>query len=303
MSKKETSVFTIKPKNYPKVLLLGNGILRLGNQGTGWDELLEKIKTRSVDHNIKDINIPYAMKPEALCGTNVEQVQRDVADNIKNIDTPHELMRELLSLPFDAILTTNYSYEIESVLSGKEWPGKYERRRAFTALDGNTKVHHNTFICNTVKTMDGRLVPVFHIHGEAERKHSMILSYYSYANALSRLVDYNKNTLKDSLREHQQEQKEYRCRCWLDYFIMGDVWSVGFGLDVSEFDVWWAIERKAREKADHGKLRAYFTDEKKNIPQMALLEAMDAKFQAFSLGNGGYEEHYRNILSDIQKDI
>ena len=40
-----------------------------------------------------------------------------------------------------------------------------------------------------------------------------------------------------------------------------------------------------------------------NIPQMALLEAMDAKFQAFSLGNGGYEEHYRNILSDIQKDI
>ena len=38
---------------------------------------------------------------------------------------------------------------------------------------------------------------------------------------------------------------------------MGNVWSVGFGFDFSEFDIWWATERKAREKADHGKLKVY----------------------------------------------
>ena len=41
----------------------------------------------------------------------------------------HPVLKEILTLPFDAILTTNYIYEIETLLSGKELPGKNERRR------------------------------------------------------------------------------------------------------------------------------------------------------------------------------
>lgn len=43
----------------PNVLLLGNGMLKLGNDGTSWDELIAKIRTTS-----KSINygcLPYAM--------------------------------------------------------------------------------------------------------------------------------------------------------------------------------------------------------------------------------------------------
>ena len=40
---------------------------------------------------------------------------------------------------------------------------------------------------------------------------------------------------------------EMECQGWLDYFLMGDVHAVGFGFDLSEFDIWWAIERKSRE--------------------------------------------------------
>ena len=302
--KKEKKVFTIKADQVPKVLLLGNGMLKLGNKGTSWDELLKKIQNRPINPSALHDKVPYAMQPEALCGVNVEQIQRDVANNINSLKECHSLLKELLKLPFDAILTTNYTYEIEAVLSGKEWPGKQERLKAFTVLDGSGRVNHNTFVCNSVTASDGRIIPVFHIHGEAARKHSMILSYYSYANALSRLVDYNKNILKNSLFEHQEEEKDYRCRCWLDYFILGEVWSIGFGLDVSEFDVWWAIERKAREKAAHGRFKAYFDREpSKNIAQKLLLDAMDADYKTIPVFENNYEKMYQSVISEIKFEM
>ena len=305
MTRKRNALFTIEPDKRPKVLLLGNGMLKLGNNGLGWDDLLKRIRTRPGEINVKDAKVPYAMQPEALCGTDVEQIQRDVANNIETLKDGHPLLKEILSLPFDAILTTNYTYEIETILTGKEWPGKNERRKAFTALDGNTKVNHNTFVCNAVRTADGRVIPVFHIHGETARKHSMILSYYSYANALSRLVDYNKNVLKNSLYEHQQENKTYQCRCWLDYFILGDVWSVGFGLDVSEFDIWWAIERKAREKnAAHGVFKAYFDGDPSVVTaKKILLEAMEAESVTIPVPGKDYVPLYQKVIKDVIEDM
>lgn len=282
----------------PNVLLLGNGMLKLGNTGTSWDELIAKI--RGIDKDIDYRCLPYAMQPEAVCGVDVEDIQRRIAMEIKDIDNPHSLLYKLLEIPFDAIITTNYTYEIEKILSGGKWSSNM-RRKAFTALDDNSKPHHNTHICNVVTTIDGRYVPVFHVHGEYERKHSMILSYYSYAKILSRLIEYNK-LLGNSLFEHQQEMRIKECRCWLDYFILGNIYSVGFGLDVSEFDIWWAIERKAREKAEHGILMAYLDGEMRETKQSILLDAMNAKYQFVSVSDG-YEEMYNKIIADIKERI
>ena len=239
------------------------------------------------------------MQPEALCGPDVEEVQKRTAETVKSLAEPHDLLRELLKIPFDAILTTNYTYEIEMLLSWKTWT-EYARRKAYIALDGNTKVGSNTFVCNAVHTTDGRIVPVFHIHGELGRKSSIILGYYSYANALSRLVEYNKKR-KNYIEEHQKAGKSLRCKCWLDYFVAGDVWSVGFGLDLSEFDIWWAIERKAREKAKHGSLSAYFAEgETSDHPQKIMLKSLNAD-PIFISANKNYESHYQRVIEDIRK--
>lgn len=45
-------------------------------------------------------------------------------------------------------------------------------------------------------------------------------------------------------------------RSWIDSFILGDVYILGFGMNFSEFDMWWLLNRKKREKAQHG--RVYF---------------------------------------------
>ncbi len=298
--KKQNNPFEINPNKKPNVLLLGNGMLKLGDKSTSWDELLDSISTWDDKPNVK--RIPYAMQPEALCGTDAEDIQRRVAEKIETAPAIHSLLQEILSLPFDAILTTNYTYEIEAELSKKPFTS-YARKKAFIALDGNAKANHNTFVCNAIETSDGRIVPVFHIHGEKERKHSMVLSYYSYAKSLSLLTKYNKD-LENKLFESQDNKTNHRCKCWLDYFLLGNVWSVGFGLDVSEFDVWWAIERKSRERADHGFFKAYFDGvEKDDCPQKILLDAMKCKYRFYPVKKKYYQAMYKKIIEDIKTDF
>ena len=61
----------------PRILLLGNGVLRLAGGGN-WDDLLHEIETPPhKKRNLK--NVPYAMQPEAICGVDVEEVQRRTA--------------------------------------------------------------------------------------------------------------------------------------------------------------------------------------------------------------------------------
>jgi hypothetical protein len=283
---------------FPKVLFLGNGMLKLDDKGISWKELLQRIQILPGSRNVE--MLPMAMQPEALCGVDAEEVQRKVANETKTLDGVNPLLHRLLELPFDAVITTNYTYEIEETLSGKEWT-EYRRRKSLNILHGSHNVNHNTFICNMVETKDGHIVPVFHIHGERSRKHSMILSYYSYANSLARLVEYNK-ILGNQFYEHQIVDENILCRCWLDYFIMGDIISVGFGLDLSEFDVWWALERKAREIAKHGKFVAYIDRQgAEETPQKLLMDAMDAECRYVDSHDIGYEKMYEKIVIECEK--
>ena len=289
----------IDPNKTPDVLLLGNGFLRLAGGGD-WTTLLKQLQTKSAPP-IRHEGIPFAMLPECLCGTNVEDVQRKTAASLQT-GTSHPLLKQILQLPFDAILTTNYTYEIEETLTGKSWASGKERKKAFTALDGNTKVHHNTCICNLITTEKGHRIPVFHIHGELFRKHSLTLSYYSYANAVSKLIIYNKKC-GNSFQEHQQTNSPLKINSWIDYFLLGNVYSVGFGFDLSEFDLWWAIERKAREKANHGDLYAYLIDEPTtHLPQEVLLSSMRAVPIRVSNSNG-FNAAYESIISDLSMKV
>ena len=284
----------------PNVLFLGNGVLRLAGGGN-WSDLLHEIESSPHSDTILT-NVPFAMQPEAVCGVDVEEVQRRTAAAIKDVkEDPQNTLKRLLSLPFDAILTTNYTYEIERILSGEEWTER-ARRKAFVALDGNSRVRHNTFICSMVSCSDGKKIPVFHIHGEKSRKHSLILSYYSYANSVSRLIALNKKR-GNEYQEKQTAGESFDVLSWLDYFLLGEVYAVGFGFDPSEFDIWWAIERKARENAKHGILHAILTEEHmEEKPQKVLFEAMQVDLHNFT-PDRGYQTAYEEIIAYLRKEV
>ena len=288
---------SIEMDHIPNVLFLGNGVLQLSGGGD-WNKLLAAIQGKK-PKKINQDGIPMAMLPECLCGTTVEEVQTRTAGAIKTCKA-HPFLSKLVNLHFDAIITTNYAYEVEEIISGKDWSNGYARKKAFFAMDDIKGARYNTCVCNMVKRKGGKNVPVFHAHGEVARKGSLILGYYSYANAISKLIEVNKKRA-DIYQVHQESGKPLQCLSWLDYFILGNVYMVGFGLDTSEFDSWWAIERKSREKATHGELYAYMIDDgKKNLnPQDTLLSAMSAKLITIKKTGKDYLPAYQDIYDDI----
>ena len=279
----------------PKVLFVGNGLLLLGKNGTGWSELLGSLNTDG--RTVPGIGrIPSAMQPEAIRGTDVETVQ-DLTASCLSSREPHDILKKLVFMDFDAILTTNYTYEIEDALSGGRWT-ESRRRRCHATLYGSPQVLYNTYKCNLVRDVNGREIPVFHIHGELARRRSLILSYYSYANAVYRLIEMNKRREND-YEEHQLSAAPLNCQGWLDYFLMGEVFAVGFGFDLSEFDIWWAAERKNREHARHGSLHAYMISEKRDTARSSMMRAMGIDERFFRVKEKQYAKAYEAALEDI----
>ena len=84
---------------------------------------------------------------------------------------------------------------------------------------------------------------------------------------------------------------------------MGEVYAVGFGFDPSEFDIWWAIERKAREKANHGLLHAYMIGTEDDLqPQQVLFEPMKVDLRWIP-EHQGFPAAYERVLNEVQKEI
>ena len=298
-----TGEIVLHSNSRPKVLLLGNGLLRLC-EGISWSELLNGIsRGKEVEKSVLD-EIPFNMQAEAMCGTGMEAIRHDVACVVEkpdNLCIAGEL-KQLLRLDFDCILTTNYTYEVENVLLGKEFSAS--RRHSAIRTYGNPHKQTNLQICYEFITDNRKqkAVQVWHIHGDAARHNSLILSYYSYARVISELFEYSKKR-QNGYEEAQQEERPLQIKSWLDWFIMGDVYSVGFGWDFSEIDLWWAVERKNREHAQTGALHCYFLDgDDKVRSKGGLLSSMGAKVTVLDKGDS-YSEGYKRIIQVIQRDF
>ena len=87
---------------------------------------------------------------------------------------------------------------------------------------------------------------------------------------------------------------------WLDAFIMGDVYVLGFGYDFSEMDLWWLLNRKQREKATTGKLY-YYAHRQDDAAKLALLRAYGA--ETVDLGYNTEPEDYRLFYQSAIEDI
>ena len=107
-----------------------------------------------------------------------------------------------------------------------------------------------------------------------------------WENGILRLIELNKKC-GNANQEHQAERRHRPCLSWLDWFLMGEVYAVGFGFDPSGFDIWWAIKRKARENADHGLLHACMIGTKDEMqPQQVLFEPMKVDLRRDPQGSG-----------------
>ena len=300
----------LSSKYTPKVLLLGNGINNWSKYHS-WTDLLAELcaDERIVDYIKNNQNKTLPMSMQAVLATH-----DDVLGAIKNYNKRHPSMgdtnpfygeitsdkqkialQQFLSIGFDAILTTNYSYELELVSLGEDrfisgsQVGKLSR-----SLKERVDSKYLISSYNSVE-YEGVNNKVFHIHGEARKPSSIILGSYYYASLLQKIINEASHT-HNNYEENQKRNALQEYNSWIDYFILGDVYVLGFGFDFAEIDLWWLINRKKNEKANHGNVYYYDVFPDGFNEKNEMLNLMDVRIENFNI----YLEEGKSKVAKIE---
>lgn len=302
----------------PQILLLGNGLNRAFSQDAfAWDNFIKELsahndsldKTGTDDEELS--KVPYPLQIVLRTGDNVDAAIKNAKINLYgevDNDEQRDMLRKILSMNFDHILTTNYSYELE--IATLDRGAKLTDNRLKKTMQKHTKsvkTAETMYLLHTYNSVEhnGTQNNIWHIHGEARKPDSMVIGHYYYGNLLFKYKKYF-DKLKNHYRSSQEKGQEIEIRSWLDAFILGDVYILGFGMDFSEMDLWWLINRKKRERAEHGKIVFYepstegfdmkgklLADYGVTVKNMGYIQSKDMNYKSF----------YREALSDIENQI
>ncbi|MBQ6508535.1 MAG: SIR2 family protein [Flexilinea sp.] len=295
----------------PQVLFLGNG-LNLAFGGISWSDLIEKISKRD-DFDWAGSEMPMPLQAILASNnqirTSLQAAKEDFRGKIQT-EQQMEVLRVLLTMGFDDIITTNYSYELEEAALGK-----FELSdRQIAKLMGYTSDHaERNYLLHTYNRVQCENIEnrIWHIHGEIRKTDSMILGHYWYGKLLYKIIEESEKR-KDLYARSQKEEKPAELNSWMDSFILGDVYILGFGFGLSEVDLWWLLNRKQRERAEHGKVYFYELRSEKQREKTELLKLMDVEVidLGFSQtektktdGKPDYETFYRAAIEDVRQKI
>lgn len=292
----------------PKILLLGNGINRAFNSDS-WDDLLNSIDRRRDRYDIGGFRCPEALKAILITEDNVDKALKNKKEELGNLgsgksEKQMRLLLRLLELGFDEILTTNYSYELETAALGARGVNERTLKRMQGHSDEVSRCESRFLLhtYNRVKLEKGER-RIWHIHGEARKPDSMILGAYYYGNLLGKIVALNKK--RKSYYSSLKPDEAPKIRSWADAFILGDVYILGFGFGFSETDMWWLLNRKKREPGRVGK--TYFYELKPpsevNRAKLDLLTLMGVKIIYNTVVDNDWQEAYERAVADIEKRV
>lgn len=248
----------------PQILLLGNGVNRaFCGHAISWDDLLKKGTEGS--HIPDDLKMPYSLQIVLRTGDNVNNRMRARSRELYGVvDSPEMcgMLCDLMALGCDDILTSNYSYELEEAALGvrKLTPSGAERLMRHTDMVSRAEAKYLLHTYNEVTCKD-KTCRIWHIHGEARKHDSMVIGHYYYGLLLAKYMEYLKERVK--AYHNWQTNPSFHFESWIDKFILGDVYVVGFGFDYAELDLWWLLNRKKLEKNPHGGF--YYYEPKKQV--------------------------------------
>lgn len=258
----------------PQVLLLGNGLNLAFDAGISWDELLHSFR----DDLHEKFECPKPLKAIIYAKNRIKDALKGKNDILYgNIcsDEQRQMLHDILCIGLSDILTTNYSYELEIAGLGLSEISDRKLKDMSRHTSGVERVEPKYLLCSYNELdFSGITNRIWHIHGEARKIDSMILGHYYYAKLLGRVIEYlRKNNSR--YEEVLKKGKFFKSKSWLDDFILGDVYILGFRFDLSEFDLWWLIDRKSKEKSSDGKVYFFTPREDKFSPRDELLRLFD----------------------------
>ena len=301
-------------KRFPNVLFVGNGINRaFSNECVSMDSLKSKITYPEFALNSEELgkaHVPFPLEVVLRTNDRVRTAMKNVSKMLYGrVDNneQRDFLRKILSAGFDDIITTNYSYELETACGESADISDYKLKCLISHTSEITKAEPK-FSIHTYNKADynGISNRIWHIHGEARKPDSMIFGHYYYGNLLYKYKELS-DKRGDSYQRSEKNGNIYTPKSWIDSFILGNVYIMGFGMDMSEMDVWWLINRKKQEKASTGKTVFYCTEpsepsSKNEMIRIMLLEAYGVNVKVYPHDND-YKSFYYRIFEDITNDM
>lgn len=299
---------TISGDARPKVLLLGNGMNRVYG-GASWAGLLSRLNRTS--YTLQQVkSMPMPLQAVLLSEDHVYTSLKDLRRELSRCELHpwlEEQLKKLMAMPFDCILTSNFTYELECAADPDflNIPYRARKYRRHTAAVERAETR---FMLHTYYDLPAgdKTLPLFHIHGEAQKPDSVILGHYYYGNLLFSYDDYLTRRAPQLQYRMPKESREMTALSWLDYFILGDVYTLGFGYDTSEMDLWWLLCRKKRERTAHGDLFFLEPARQSAETKAALLRAYNAKCLTLGMGElnaDGYRLFYEKAVEEIGRRL
>lgn len=282
-------------------LLLGNGFSRsVFYNVPSWGELFDGVTTSVQNYTILYEKYLLQKRKE---GKSEEDVKRDLVTRIKNFFTGTDIRSEICNTGcfgeylrkynINNILTTNYDNGIEFVLKES---CEYEEAKITDIVP--EKIYSIRTYKLFVHKDTGHKIKLWKIHGDLNRIRSITLGYDHYCGTLSKLSEYIKGTYRSSTPIRYRGAMKNKCEyqifdgiSWVELFFRTDLYIAGFGLDFSEIDIWWILNKRARMMTEIPKIKnkvVYLYNEKFESPaphkenveekknQQAKFETLDA---------------------------
>lgn len=290
----------------PQILLIGNSINRAFHSDS-WNELLNSVNRRSDRYDAEELRCPETLKAILVTGDNVDKALKSKKSELADLgtDKPPEqlaLLQRLLGIGFDGILTTNYSYELETAALGADKISESVLKRCQRHTNEIKRCEAN-FMLHTYNSViyNGAEQRIWHIHGEARKPDSMILGHYYYGTLLGKILDINKKRGSSYYNMQKNSGEQHSIGAWTDAFILGDLYILGFGFGFAEIEMWWLLNRKKRERARVGKTYFYELNPpgKNNAEKLDLLELMKAKTVVLDVEDNDWKGAYSRAIDDI----
>lgn len=283
----------MKKKIDENTLFLGNGFSRaLFRNMPSWGDLFD-----GVDSSIRNYTILYEafrlntenkiLKEEDVKNAVIRKIKDSFSkENIR--DDIRELKNFGLLLEqhhVNNIITTNYDNGIELILC--HYCGYKKKRPEGMMPEQVYSIRTYNIFCNE-KT--GHTIKIWKIHGDMDRIKSITLGFDQYCGSLSKLTDYIKGSYKSSkncenleckmhMKQKCSEQK-FDHLSWAELFFRTNLYFVGFGMDFSEIDIWWLLNKRARFQLEiptiNNSITYLYIEQYKKPEDTAIFAALDA---------------------------
>lgn len=296
-------------------LVLGNGFSRsIFKEMPSWEHLF-----KDYESNIKNYTMLYEvslvkgkkrtenlMKQELIREIEKSHTLENIDENLLDWEKFGEY---LVQNNIYNIITTNYDKGLELILCDI---CEYEE------IEPKDLVKEEIYSIRTYKEYidkkSNHHVKLWKIHGDIDRIKSITFGFDQYCGSLSKLSEYIKGNYKSAKGPACEVSMKQKCKTqqfdnlsWAELFFNTNVYIVGLGLDFSEIDIWWLLNKHIRIKNEVPEVKnriCYIFNNKYDIndKKKETFEALDA-FQVECHGISSNENYITNIFNIISSTI